>query len=307
MSNLSVILQGAISPYTKNIIESFRNALPGCEIILSTWSFDNDLAELVDSYITNIDPGPLPIIYKGEIIRVENVNRQIISTVEGLKKATKKFSIKWRTDFEVDPRKLSRFIESYLIKIESANLVGTDILIVSSINTANPFAGIGLIGHISDWVYFGSTKYLRYLMPETIPPLKINTEIPVDRVHKKIFPFARFSVEQWMLRDGLNRKFNFYPEFFSAPDLVKKYLQILGVGFIVVNPRNMGLITHKYDDFIYLRRGSSRKFLGFYLATISQLDSALLRLPFFRYFGFLLLRLKALIFNFHQSLGKTYK
>lgn len=303
MNNLSVILQGAISPYTKNIIKSFRCAFPDCEIILSTWSFDSDLDQLVDFYICNVDPGPLPVIFQGEVVRVENVNRQIVSTVEGLKKATKKLSIKWRTDFELDSKKIRKFIDAYSKKIELANLSGRNMIVVSSINTANPFAGIGFVGHISDWIYFGHTYYLQYLMPrEIVSPIQINTEMPAKRANMNIFPFARFSVEQWMLRDGLYRKFNFHPEFFNEPHLINKYLKILGEGFMVVSPKNIGLITHKYDDFIYFQMGSWRKFLGFYLATISQIDSILLRSPLFMPLGFLTLKLKALIFNTYQNI-----
>lgn len=301
MNQLSVILQGAISPCTANIIKGFREAAPGCEIILSTWTRDESLTHQVDAYIINADPGTLPVTYQGQIIRVENVNRQIISTVAGLKQTSKKFSIKWRTDFEVDSKKLRKFLKVYLTKIESSSVAGRDLIVVSAINTANPYAGIGLIGHVSDWVYLGRTQYLLRMMPtKTIASEKINTEIPADRVHKKIFPFARFSVEQWMLRDGLRGEFDFYSDTFSAPDMIRKFLTILGRGFIVVNPRTMGLISHKYDDFIYLNKSSFRKFVGFYLATISEFDSVLLSSPILRDFGVTLLRLKALIFNFYQ-------
>lgn len=91
--DISVVVQGPVQhqdDLTKCVLESVRKHLPYAELILSTWK-GSDVSELnYDVLLLNDDPGA--------INKTNNVNRQIVSTRNGLQKATRRYAVKLRTD-----------------------------------------------------------------------------------------------------------------------------------------------------------------------------------------------------------------
>lgn len=71
-----------------------RHALPGCELILSTWDGEDVGGLDYDVLVTSPDPGPCDYF----IPFAQNVNRQVVSTIAGLRKATRRFAVKLRSD-----------------------------------------------------------------------------------------------------------------------------------------------------------------------------------------------------------------
>lgn len=99
-SEITVVVQGAVLPETKECLESIRKHLPGSKIILSTWA-GSDLSDFdADEKILNIDPGAFTYEIEGRK-RTNNINRQIVSTLNGLKKVKTKYALKIRTDFKI--------------------------------------------------------------------------------------------------------------------------------------------------------------------------------------------------------------
>ncbi|MGQ9806153.1 MAG: WavE lipopolysaccharide synthesis family protein [Chlorobiales bacterium] len=90
---ISVVVQGPIhhqDDLTKRVLKSVRTHLPDAELILSTWN-GSDVSGLdCDVLLLNDDPGAI----NGN----NNVNRQIVSTRNGLEKASRKYAMKLRTD-----------------------------------------------------------------------------------------------------------------------------------------------------------------------------------------------------------------
>ena len=95
--DISVVVQGAIDKeYTKKCLKSIRKYLPGSEIILSTWEGSN-IDELdYDVLVLNKDPGGKIFDFTKNV--VNNTNRQLISTKNGLKKVNNKYTLKFRSD-----------------------------------------------------------------------------------------------------------------------------------------------------------------------------------------------------------------
>jgi hypothetical protein len=301
-ADLTVILQGGLSPRTTGIIEAFRQAAPGCEIILSTWVHDSALETLVDQYVVSPDPGSLPVQYQGQIVRTENTNRQIVSTCAGMSRATRRFAIKWRTDFDVDPARLANFLKNYTPLLGQ---VDDQRIVVMSINSTNPFAGIRLVGQLSDWMYFAHTEVLLKLLPKTpIPALPENLEVPKEIFGAKVFPFARFSAEQWMLREGLERVYGVRLESYNDKIALPRYLRLIGRSILFVNPSTVGLVTHKYDRFFKPQLNTLRDFIGFRLATISEFDGKLFSIPGCHWVAVCGLRLKGLLFNAYKYVAE---
>ncbi len=95
--DITVVVQGAVDKKnTKLCLESIRKYLPGAEIVLSTWK-DTDVTKLdFDKVVLNPDPGG----YKDKYVNTftNNTLRQLISTQNGIKRATRKYIIKIRSD-----------------------------------------------------------------------------------------------------------------------------------------------------------------------------------------------------------------
>lgn len=97
---ISVIVQGAVGDEIADCIRSVRQHLPQAEIILSTWEGSKLPPDLsIDTCIFNEDPGARP--FNRDASLLNNTNRQLVSTLAGLRQATRRYSLKLRTDFQV--------------------------------------------------------------------------------------------------------------------------------------------------------------------------------------------------------------
>lgn len=105
--DISVVVQGPVfvegldfkpEITTRQCIESVRNILPGAVVILSTWeNMKTDHLDY-DVIIENQDPGKNIITHPFYNDRSANDNRQIKSTIEGLKAVKTKYAMKLRSD-----------------------------------------------------------------------------------------------------------------------------------------------------------------------------------------------------------------
>ena len=96
--DISVVVQGGIDQkYTSDCLKSIRKHLPDSEIILSTWEGSD--ADGLDYDIIIFNKKIEKNFIDNEVLNlVNNTNRQIISTQNGIKKASKKYILKLRTD-----------------------------------------------------------------------------------------------------------------------------------------------------------------------------------------------------------------
>lgn len=92
---LSIVVQGAIAADTKLALTSLRKYFPSSEIILSTWEGSDTTGLEFDKVVFCKDPGAISANNEGTL---NNLNRQIVSSHEGLKVATRKYALKTRSD-----------------------------------------------------------------------------------------------------------------------------------------------------------------------------------------------------------------
>lgn len=162
-SEISVVVQGAIdSNYTYLTIASIRKHLPHAEIIVSTWD-DPKNAKKSESLqcnqlLLNKDPG-FTWCDLGQNAS-NNVNRQIVSTLNGLKKVKRKYAIKFRSDMiMIGTQFLDEFGNKY-DKFRSKNCaVFKNRIITNNLYCADPYR-TKFCFHISDWFQFGLTEDL---------------------------------------------------------------------------------------------------------------------------------------------------
>jgi hypothetical protein len=163
--DISIVLQGpwvqyehgnTCVPDTQYIINTWRKLLPSAEIILSTWHYDHFDPLNTDHIIHNNDPGPLDT---RDIIEPNappnNVNRQIISTLSGLRYATRKYAIKTRTDILVDSVKFIDYYFEDKVSDEKYKLLNRR-LIIPNFYCIDPSRS-GMCFHYSDLFHFGET------------------------------------------------------------------------------------------------------------------------------------------------------
>ncbi len=175
-SDISVVVQGAIDKEnTPKCLASIRKHLPESEIILSTWEGSDIEGLNYDKIIFNKDPGGANCSRDGK--GINNCNREIVSTFEGLKQAERPYTLKIRSDII--------FLNNNILKIKFRNLKRnnkykflTDRLLVCSVYSRvygiHNITGekTPILFHPSDWLYFGLSQdlYALFDIPLTNEP-----------------------------------------------------------------------------------------------------------------------------------------
>ncbi|MFN4003715.1 MAG: WavE lipopolysaccharide synthesis family protein [Hylemonella sp.] len=108
MKDLTFVVQGKIQPNTKNCLASIRHFYPDSTIILSTWKGEPLAGLECDLALENDDPGAFEI----SASTYYNLNRQIISTHNGLKTVKTQFAVKMRTDTQILDTKIPILLEN---------------------------------------------------------------------------------------------------------------------------------------------------------------------------------------------------
>ena len=97
---ITFVVQGPIHPTnTKRSLLKLRKVFPGSQVILSTWECEDTEGLDADLVLLNKDPGPSVFVYskRNEAVKV-NINRQVTSTLNGLKMVKTKYAAKLRAD-----------------------------------------------------------------------------------------------------------------------------------------------------------------------------------------------------------------
>ena len=162
--DLTFIVQGqAIGPkqklFAKRSCASIRQFFPAAQIVLSTWSEQEAEGIIYDELVVNVDPGAEIAIDSSKTLN--NVNRQLLSTKEGLKLSKTKFSVKVRSDIVFSNNNLKNLLESRPIKkTRYQEDVLEQYVIVTNVTSINPRISLVLPHHPCDWIYAGLTSDL---------------------------------------------------------------------------------------------------------------------------------------------------
>lgn len=191
--DISVVVQGAIiEKETEKCLKSIRKFLPDAEIILSTWEGSDVTGLTYDKLVLSKDPGGADL--KPLTTKLYNTNRQIISTKNGLDKATRPFALKLRTDSGIKNLNFIKAFEFASQKIVSREIkycVFKERVVIDSYYTRDPELSYqGYHFHPSDMWYFGLCEDLKALFDI---PLQTEYIINVNST-----PKIRLSPEQYI-------------------------------------------------------------------------------------------------------------
>lgn len=219
-SEISVIVQGAISDSeTKKCLQNIRKHLPGAEIILSTWEGCDVTGLDYDVLILNKDPGAVIFTDSPDDLKVfNNLNRQLLSTQEGLKKVKRKYAMKLRSDLILTSNKFLKYFDQYQARNEKFKVFERKIIVpvlysrkfvVNHLNKEKCYIPF----HVSDWFFFGLTEDLKkYFMdtkmvnePEYSNYFKDHPENADKRFHT--VSYYQYPPEQYFMLSCMQRNF----------------------------------------------------------------------------------------------------
>lgn len=195
--DISVVIQGALDHnYIYKTLKSIRKKLPKAEIILSTWE-GTDVSELdYDVLVLNKDPGAEIFTPDG---KRQNQNRQIISTQNGIKKATRKYVLKIRSDMKIKGTRFLTYFGKYIKRNPECKILKERILI-NSLYTRNSLMQKSkkelqpYLFHPSDWMMFGLKEDILNIWDIPLAPEPETSQYFVDHPN---LPHAGGCLTRW--------------------------------------------------------------------------------------------------------------
>lgn len=164
-ADITFLYQGKFEKNTNCSIRLTRKYFPESKIVLSCWEGDEDLIEeKVDILVLNTDPGCEFI----DGFKVDNLNRQIISTANGLDMVTTKYVCKLRTDSYLASDKIKILYDKYSSNAYSSKKFTSEIL-VTNLTTLDPRKTSHKF-HVCDWIFLGRTVDVKKIFSLSIKP-----------------------------------------------------------------------------------------------------------------------------------------
>lgn len=158
--DITFIVQGPVYPeITNNTILSVRQFFPEAKIICSTCNLENTgILKNYDKLIISDDPGSFTYADRpGE--KENNINRQIISTLAGLKACKTKYAMKLRSDFILTGNVFWEFWDKFP-DFDSKYKIFEHKLLACTYFSRNPDSNMPFPFHPSDLAFMGYTKDL---------------------------------------------------------------------------------------------------------------------------------------------------
>lgn len=167
--DITVVVQGPVQTFqdreqevgiTQKCLQSVRSLLPGAQIILSTWP-NQELDGLdYDELVISQDPGPnIRNYHKDGSPQYYNNNRQIVSTLAGLKQVKTPYAIKLRSDNFLTGNQFVALQKQFPARGEAFRFLHERV-VVSNVFTRRYAKGFQVAFHLSDFFYFGLTEDL---------------------------------------------------------------------------------------------------------------------------------------------------
>lgn len=276
--DISVIVQGPINKVeTPKCLKSIRRFLPSAEIILSTWTGE-DVSNLDYDILIQNDAPIAPLIEKVKHKEVHNnMNRQLFSIKEGLKKAKRKYAMKLRSDLILTTDKFLECFDNFQSRTNDYKLFERKILTATlftrfNIKCGKQYDRIKMPFHISDWWLFGLREDINKYFLDT--PLAQEPEFTnyfsLKENEFKKTPYGKsmfkFAPEQYFGYECFARNFDdIYME--DAADyndeLMEKFRKCLVNNFIILEFEQSGIYLNKYP-YSKNEKFSGDQYIGLY-------------------------------------------
>lgn len=169
--DISFIIQGLINQkITKECLNNIRKYFPKSEIILSTYKGENIDGLLYDKVVLTEDNFEAHPYLDKPGAKINNINKQIASTLAGLKEATKKYSFKIRTDFILSGDNFLKYFDKFIKYDENYKVFKHKVLCPISFSRNPRVKKLPFAFHPSDIAFFGLTEDLINLFDIPLMP-----------------------------------------------------------------------------------------------------------------------------------------
>ena len=230
-SEITVVVQGAIVPIkTVQCLKSIRRRLPGATVILSTWDGSDINGLDFDEIILNKDPGGF-VMGGGDI---NNVKRQIASTLAGVKLAKTKYTLKIRTDMKIRHTGFLKYVHKFNNYKQEEHFL-KERIIIPSYYSRNPEIWESAMCP-SDWASFGLTVDMLNLW-----------NIPYPEKEEEIW-FKTHQIPDYVrcITTGLVARY--FPEQFIWCNFVRKYKKVVTDNMFDVSPQAISETLHSFAN-----------------------------------------------------------
>jgi hypothetical protein len=223
--DISVVIQGPVvgkptdppqAQLTRMAVTSVRRVLPGAQVIVSTWK-GSDLDGLdADAHLLNDDPGGFPC-HATDQKYLNNVNRQIVSTRNGIVAAERPYVMKLRSDAALEHTGFLSFVGRYPTG-GPGTVVSERLISCTDFSRRATSRFLPMAYHPSDLWYFGRRQDMLNLWDSPPPPEPEFSRWfeyhPRPRLSRAQYPYLdylhRFTPEQYVWLSFL-RKHGEYP------------------------------------------------------------------------------------------------
>lgn len=252
--DITVVVQGPVQSLpdrdqdegiTHRCLQSVRTHLPGSRLILSTWP-DQDLHGLeYDELVVSEDPGPNIVDYSttGKPGK-ENQNRQIVSTVAGLRRVETRYAVKLRADNYLTGNHFKE-LQTQFPKRCDAHRYSRERVVTNNTFARLYAKGMRVAFHSCDFFYFGLTEDVLDMWDL---PLFDDFEFDPDKLGQRQyhgFPGYHPDATQDFWLRYLNKHMTKPIEIRHLHDLGKDYLRISDLCYannlVVAGPNDIGL------------------------------------------------------------------
>jgi hypothetical protein len=256
MKNLSFVIQGPNldsieNKITSKLILSIRKFFPESTVIFSTW--ENEITQTlppIDKIIYNSDPGGF--VYHKELNLLNNVNRQIVSTINGLIQVETEYAIKVRSDLIfINPKIINNLSNLNLVGGNNRFKLLSEHVLVSNQTSVNPRKRLIYPFHLCDWILAGKTKDLIRIWDI---PLMPNSAFNYFNIQNGMNPYgngysSRYLPESYIISSFVGKYidliFSNSYDYENNNILISEY--IVANNFIIKSNLQMGVKSQKYN------------------------------------------------------------
>lgn len=251
--DVSIVFQGAIGRKDGAERVGVRRALgsalhfyPGAEVILATWKGTVDEEFPGVQVVECEDPGSIPCA-GAEIL---NLNRQLVSSREGLARATRPWAVKIRTDMFFRDGGLFRWFE----RIQGPSSPVSDArILVLNLTSRNPRGPHPYPFMVCDWLYAGLRTDLVALFEVPLYPLEFATwftpeTVPTNDPFRRFGGLCRYYAEAYLWFSFVRRRMDVPMEHSSddRPEVVAASEEIAARNLIMLPARMAGVGSCKH-------------------------------------------------------------